>query len=234
MLSGAGSAVRDASSSVSGKAQLSAINASTPTPSRGPTPPRAGSSSGRSSTSSDGSDSPSYYPYLGGIGPADMISFPSCPEASGSRRGQSAWCVCIPLLSVLCNANSALGATQRPHLPGRHSAIAQTYTGAMGKYTLEWQWRLLSRPTAQIPCKAFLIHRTAISPTQLSCYTSFTTFSTALLHHTPSSTPIQSANSSFIVGFLHFLPTLSRLVLLGPWPGIGCAFCEHNFDKFLV
>ncbi|KAI0745394.1 hypothetical protein C8Q76DRAFT_29473 [Earliella scabrosa] len=65
MLSGAGSALRDASCNAQSRAHLSAINASTPTPSRGPTPPQSSHASGSASTTPDRSTPPSFSSYLG-------------------------------------------------------------------------------------------------------------------------------------------------------------------------
>lgn len=90
MLSGAGSAVRDASS----KAQLSAINAFTPSSSRGSTPSQASTSSDRSSASSDRSDSPSYFSYLG-VEYVGTTTPPFQPytDTFDAQPGPSLWCV---------------------------------------------------------------------------------------------------------------------------------------------
>ncbi|TBU31729.1 hypothetical protein BD311DRAFT_103565 [Dichomitus squalens] len=60
MLSGAGSALRDASTNGQNRAHLSAINSSTPTSSRGPTPPHSSRGGSSASSSPDRSYSPSF------------------------------------------------------------------------------------------------------------------------------------------------------------------------------
>ncbi|EJF57630.1 hypothetical protein DICSQDRAFT_129360 [Dichomitus squalens LYAD-421 SS1] len=65
MLSGAGSALRDASTNGQNRAHLSAINASTPTSSRGPTPPHLSRGGSSASSSPDRSYSPSFLDDMG-------------------------------------------------------------------------------------------------------------------------------------------------------------------------
>ncbi|RPD78339.1 hypothetical protein L226DRAFT_520716 [Lentinus tigrinus ALCF2SS1-7] len=97
MLSGAGSALRDASTNAQSRAHLSAINASTSTPSRGPSPPHS-SRSNSSSGASDRSNSPSYFTFVG----AGSLESPSIPAFSSGLNAPAAlptWDVPIEPLS---------------------------------------------------------------------------------------------------------------------------------------
>ncbi|KAH9940462.1 uncharacterized protein BXZ73DRAFT_98892 [Epithele typhae] len=89
MLSGAGSILRDASSGSLSKGHLSAINASTSSPSRGSTPPSAQPSSDHSPASSDRSDSPAMFSSYMGVSTSHMSSFQTFPDVSDMRSGPS-------------------------------------------------------------------------------------------------------------------------------------------------
>ncbi|KAI0695941.1 hypothetical protein C8T65DRAFT_38876 [Cerioporus squamosus] len=95
MLSGAGSALRDASTNAQSRAHLSAINASTPTPSRGSSPPSSSHSSG---TSSDRSNSPSYFSFMG-VGSLESTSLPAFDSGLGAPTTHPTWDVPIETLS---------------------------------------------------------------------------------------------------------------------------------------
>ncbi|KAI0779749.1 hypothetical protein C8Q74DRAFT_1197418 [Fomes fomentarius] len=92
MLSGASSALRDASAHAQGRAQLSAINASTPSPSRGPTPPKSSNSSGSTSTTPDRSNSPWLQSYFGTpLSTAGGHSHPSCHTGYSLEKVYPTW-----------------------------------------------------------------------------------------------------------------------------------------------
>ncbi|TFK89480.1 hypothetical protein K466DRAFT_486792 [Polyporus arcularius HHB13444] len=87
MLSGAGPALRDASTDAQSRAHLSAINASTPTPSRGSSPPQSSHSSG---SSSDRSNSPSYFSFMG-VGSLESTPLPVFNSGLSAPTAHPTW-----------------------------------------------------------------------------------------------------------------------------------------------
>ena len=164
MLSGAGSALRDASSSASSKGRLSAINVPTPTPSRGPTPPQAGSSSGRSSTSSDRSDSPSYFSYMG-AGPVDIGSFQPYSNRVDASSGFPAWYVSTACFIYSGSLKSMAGTRLCPRCRGLRLGGALTCTRTISICTTVCQWPCL--PATQTPSSVSLTRAIIPSPTRV-------------------------------------------------------------------
>lgn len=97
MLSGAGSALRDASTNAQSRAHLSAINASSPAPSRGPSPPHSTHSNG---SASDRSSSPSYFSFMG-VDSVESMSVPAFNSGLNAPAALPTWYAALSI--VLCH-----------------------------------------------------------------------------------------------------------------------------------
>ena len=128
MLSGAGSAIQDASTSGQNRAHLSAINASSPSSSRGPTPPHSSRGASSVSSSPDRSYSPSLS-YGMGIHSLDIQPTQTFAGGSDSRSSIPMWCarsVYAPCIQSANRESAGMGPCSHSH--GRQRRCRQPAT----------------------------------------------------------------------------------------------------------